>query len=311
MRRQIVRITQEARGRVPGDGVELAFGYWPGCGQPVVALHGITANFMYFAGLAERLAGRCPLFALDLRGRGDSDKPPGPYGFTQHARDVAVAMRAMGLERTIVLGHSMGGFVATALAVENPELVSALVLVDGGLVMKPNPSAPVDDSIRASLAERINQLTRTYESRAAYREFWKARPNFPAQDWGPWVEAFLDNEVAGNGPVQPKASQAAVLADMAEGVNTAAILERSRNVDVPVYFVRAELGFTPAQGSLYPDSAMDEIRGYVRHLDERKIAGSTHYTILLGDKGATEIADLVTTLRATSNFAFKEASRSV
>jgi lipase len=83
---QHLKITREARGRVSGDGVELAFGYWPGRGAPVIAIHGLTASFISFIGVAERLAGRRPLFALDLRGRGDSEKPEGPYGMAQHAR---------------------------------------------------------------------------------------------------------------------------------------------------------------------------------------------------------------------------------
>ena len=74
------RVTREARGRVPGDGVELAFGYWPGRDAAIVALHGLTASYVNFIRIAERLAGRRPLFAVDLRGRGDSDKPDGPYG---------------------------------------------------------------------------------------------------------------------------------------------------------------------------------------------------------------------------------------
>src|SRR5271169_4700342 len=129
-----IRVTRQALGRVPGDGVDLAFGYWPGRGTPVVALHGLTASHMNFVGIAERLAGRCALFAPDLRGRGDSDKPEGPYGLAQHARDVAAAMRAMGLGSSIIIGHSMGAFVATALAAMEPSLVSGLVLIDGGLV---------------------------------------------------------------------------------------------------------------------------------------------------------------------------------
>ncbi len=88
-----LKVTREARGRVPGDGIELTFGYWPGRGAPVVALHGLTASYVNFIGIAERLAGRRPLLALDLRGRGDSDKPDGPYGLAQHARDVATAMQ--------------------------------------------------------------------------------------------------------------------------------------------------------------------------------------------------------------------------
>src|SRR5580658_6938344 len=117
-----IRVTRPAQGRVPGDGVELAFGYWPGRGAPVVALHGLTASHMNFIGIAERLAGRCALFALDLRGRGDSDKPEGPYGLAQHARDVASAMRAMGLGPSIIVGHSMGGFIAAALAAQESDL---------------------------------------------------------------------------------------------------------------------------------------------------------------------------------------------
>jgi len=128
-----ILVTRPARGQVSGDGVELAFGYWPGRSAPVVALHGLTASHLNFIGIAERLAGRCALFALDLRGRGDSDKPEAPYGMSQHARDVAAAMHAMGLEPSIVVGHSMGAFVATALAAQEPGLVSGLVLIDGDM----------------------------------------------------------------------------------------------------------------------------------------------------------------------------------
>src|ERR1700704_2419278 len=122
-----VKVTREARGRVPGDGIELNFGYWPGRGSPVVALHGLTASYMNFIGVAERLAGRRPLFALDLRGRGDSDKPDWPNGIAQHARDVAAAMRAMDLGPSIIVGHSMGAFISTALATQDPELIAGLI----------------------------------------------------------------------------------------------------------------------------------------------------------------------------------------
>lgn len=294
----MIRVFQQAHGRVSGDGVELAFGYWPGRGVPVVALHGITANHVTFIGIAERLAGRRPLFALDLRGRGDSDKPVTGYGMEQHARDVAAAMRSlglgpMGLGPSLIVGHSMGGFVATALAAQAPELVSGLLLVDGGLAIKPSGDTPANEHVRAALAERINQLVRTYESREAYRAFWKAQPTFPPEEWNPWIEAFLDYEIGGEGPVQPKALQAAVIADLKEGVSTEAILNRSRALRVPVTLVRAETGFTNAQPPLYPDAIMDEIRTYAPNLRDRRIEGTTHYTVMLGNRGASEVADLI------------------
>lgn len=293
-----MRVTQEARGRVRGDGVELAFGYWPGVGAPVIALHGITANFMNFVGVAEQIEGRCPLFALDLRGRGDSDKPPEPYGFIQHGKDVAAAMRDMRLGASLVVGHSMGAFVAVALADRNPELVSGLILIDGGYVFRSGTVAP-GASLDPALAERINQLVRAYPSRKDYREFWKARPNFPPEDWSPWIERFLDYEVGGQGPVQPKALQAAVIADLRESVKADEILNRLRSIRVPVVWLRAETGFTRDQAPLYSESAVDEIREYVPHIQHTRIAGSTHYTIVLGRRGATAVAEKIVEMNRT------------
>src|SRR5258708_35891878 len=115
-------VTSGARGRIPGDGVELSFGFWPGRGLPVVALHGLTASYVNFVGVAERLAGRRPLLALDLRGRGDSEKPDGPYGMAQHARDVAPAMRARDLGPSGVVRHSVGAFASTCAAASKSAL---------------------------------------------------------------------------------------------------------------------------------------------------------------------------------------------
>src|SRR3979409_508085 len=157
-------VTSEARGRIPGEGVELAFGYWPGRGLPVVALPGLTASYVNFIGVAERLAGRRPLLALDLRGRGDSDKPDGPYGLAQHARDVAAAMRSFELGPSLIVGHSMGAFCAPALAEQDPTLVAGLILIDGGYLLDMPAAADAEVVLDAVLAQRITQLQETYPS---------------------------------------------------------------------------------------------------------------------------------------------------
>lgn len=288
-----LRITREARGRVRGDGVELAFGYWPGIGAPVVALPGLTAPYVNFIGVAECLHGRLPLLAFDLRGRGDSDKPDGPYGMAQHARDVAAAMRNMHLGPSVVMGHSMGAFVATALAEQNPELVAGLVLIDGGYVPAVSITAVSGQAGNSALAERIAQLRRTYPSRDAYREFWRSQPHFPPADWNRWIEAFLDYEVGGDGPVQPKASEKGVLADMAEVFHLDAIVDRLKSIQVPTLLLRAETGFTPDQPPLFSDELAKQIRTYVPHIEDHKFSGTTHYTIVLGEGPAAKVADLV------------------
>jgi lipase len=288
------KVTSEARGRVSGDGVELAFGYWPGCGAPVVGIHGLTASYLTFAGIGDRLAGRRSLFAVDLRGRGDSEKPDGPYGMTQHARDVAAAMRALGLGPSIIAGHSMGAFVATALAVEAPELVAGLIMIDGGYV----PDLPVgvdpEQALDKLLEQRITQLRHYYPSREFYREFWRSQPHFPSIDWGPWVEAFLDYELGGESPrMQPKASEKAVRADLAEGARKAEIRARLCEVRVPTLLVRAEAGLAPGQPPLFPDPVVKQIRDCLPEIAEQVIPGTTHYTITLGDRGASRVADLI------------------
>lgn len=288
-----LKTTREAQGRVSGDGAELAFGYWPGRGGTVVALHGLTASYLSFAGVAERLAGRRAVFALDLRGRGDSDKPPGPYGMAQHARDVAAAMRAMGLGPSVILGHSMGGFVAAALAAQEPELVTGLVLIDGGYAPAIAAGTP-QQGLDAALALRITQLQQTYPSREAYRQFWRGQPHFPAEDWNPWVEAFLDYELGGDPPgLRPKASEAGVLADLMEGLQREQLISRLQAIRVPVLMVRAPAGFVPGSAPLYPDAMMEQMRTCVHSMEEELIPGTTHYTLLMGNRGASRIADLV------------------
>lgn len=289
-----LKVTREARGRVPGDGIELNFGYWPGRGVPVVALHGLTASYVNFIGIAERLAGRRSLFALDLRGRGDSDKPAGPYGLVQHARDVAAAMRALGFGPSVIVGHSMGAFIATALAAQNPELVTGLILIDGGYLLDMPAGADADQVLDTVLAQRITQLQDIYPSREVYREFWRARPNFPAADWNPWTEAFLNYEVGGEAPLlRPKASEAAVRFDVAESFKKAEITSRLRSLRVPVLLLRAAAGFASDRPQLIPDSAVEQMRAYLPDLEEETIPGTTHYTIVLGERGASRVADLI------------------
>ena len=287
-------IAQEARGTVRGDGVNLAFGFWPGCGAPVVALHGLTASYVTFVGVAERLGGRRPLLALDLRGRGDSDKPDGPYGMEQHARDVAAAMRAMGLDESLIIGHSMGAFVATALAAQEPGLVCGLILIDGGYVRAITGAPGSQPGLDAALAQRIMQLHQTYPSRQAYRQHWRSQPHFPAADWGPWIEAFLDYEVGGEPPeLRPKASESAVRADLLEALQRDPIVARLQAIRVPVLMLRAPAGFVADQPPLFADSMVEQMRTYLPAMEEETIPGTTHYTIVLGNHGATRIADLI------------------
>src|SRR3954465_14627300 len=113
---------------VPVSGGSLRVATWPGTGDPVLAIHGITSSSRSWPFLPEALDN--PVLAPDLRGRGRSNELPGPVGMAQHAEDCAAVVDASGGAPLVVVGHSMGGFVASVLAATRPDLVRALVLVD-------------------------------------------------------------------------------------------------------------------------------------------------------------------------------------
>jgi len=289
-----ISVSREARGRVAGDGVSLAYGYWPGSGRAVVGIHGLTASFMNFAGIADRLGGRRPLLAFDLRGRGESDKPEGHYGVEQHAADVAVAMARFGAGPSVVIGHSMGAYVAAALAARHPELVAGVILLDGGYLLDPPPGVEVEALLDTLLAPQVARLRQSYASRPAYFEFWRALPTFGPDEWTPWVEAYLDYDLGGEEPdLRPRALEAAVRADFVDLADRPAAEARLRALRCPAMAVRAEHGVAAGQPPLIPDAVLSGMAACVPDLEHHFLPGTTHYTIALADPGASTVAGLV------------------
>jgi lipase len=288
-----VATTREARGRVPGDGITMAFGFWPGAGAPIVALHGVTASYINFVGVADRLAGRRPLLALDLRGRGDTDKPSeGPFGMAQHARDVAAAMSAFGIDDAVVIGHSMGAYVAAALAAEHPERVRGVVMVDGGLPLEAPPGIAPEQMLDVALAPQMARLRAEFVSYEAYLDFWRALPPFSGGRWNPWVESYLRYDVGGSEPnLRPKASEASVRGDFLDSLQGDQLRGWLKAIRVPVLLLRATEGFNPDTPPLLPDGTVAVEGSAIADLTDRVIDGTTHYTIALGDPGATAVAD--------------------
>jgi pimeloyl-ACP methyl ester carboxylesterase len=281
--------------------IELAYRLWPGQGAPVVAIHGLTASHVNFIGIAERLGGRRPLLAFDLRGRGQSDKPATGYGMQQHARDIAGAMRSLGLGSSVVLGHSMGAYIGTALAAEFPEFVAGLVMLDGGYLLDPPPGFDPDQLLDTLLKPQIERLRSTYESRDKYLEFWRALPAIPPADWGPWVEAYLEYDLGGEPPsLHAKVAEPAVREDFRSMAQKQEVKQRLLAVGCPVMVIRAQDGVAPGQPPIIPKQVMNEIRECIPSVEEHLIPGTTHYTIALADPGASIVADLVDKFAARS-----------
>ncbi len=123
-------------------------------GLRVLALHGWLDNAMSFAPLAECLP-ELDLVALDLPGHGHSAHRPARswYHYVDYLDDALAALDALGWERCMLLGHSLGGAVASVLAAARPEKVERLLLIEalGPLGAKPGTAVA---SLRIGLDER-------------------------------------------------------------------------------------------------------------------------------------------------------------
>lgn len=106
-----------------------------GSGPALLLLHGYPQTHAIWHKVAQRLAARFTVVATDLRGYGDSDKPPtdahhAPYSKREMAQDQVAAMRALGFERFLLAGHDRGGRVAHRLAMDHPAAVAKIAVLD-------------------------------------------------------------------------------------------------------------------------------------------------------------------------------------
>jgi lipase len=273
--------------RVPGE-VELAIcraGEGP---DPVVCLHGITAQHRAFNAAARYLGPSLGLVGVDLRGRGDSDKPESGYSLEAHAADVVRVLDHLGLQSAVLTGHSMGAFVALKTALLFPERVRALVLLDGGWPrVESSPTEMTEEekqeasALEEGLARAFKRLDMTFESPEAYLDFWFPDQNLKMEDLPPDLADYYlyDLGEVENG-YNPKASRVAAEEDSPSVSSTSPTAEQMRGVACPVALVRASQGFFPGSEPLISDETRDVMAESLDIRTEILLEGANHYTML-------------------------------
>ena len=123
-----------------------------GAGRPVVFIHGLGWDHTLWNRAAQSLATHYHTVTADTRGHGRSDKPDGPYSIDGFSDDWRGLLTGLGLERSTVVGFSLGGIIAMKLTLEHPDLVEALVLV--------STLCRADSSLRDKLEARIESAKR-------------------------------------------------------------------------------------------------------------------------------------------------------
>lgn len=273
--------------RVPGE-VGLAIGRAGDGPDPVVCLHGITAQHRAFNAAARYLGPTRGLVGVDLRGRGDSDKPESGYGLETHAADVVRVLDHLGLESVVLAGHSMGGFVALKTALAFPERVRALILLDGGWPrVERVPEEMTEEekqeaaALEEGLARAFGRLDMTFESPEAYLDFWFPDQGLTMDDLPPdLADYYLYDLGEVEGGYQPKASRVAAEEDSRLNAENSPTAEEMRAVACPVALVRASQGFFPGSDPLISDETSEVMAGALDIREEILLEDANHYTML-------------------------------
>lgn len=158
---------------VQRDGVRLAYDEAGQGDPPMLLIHCWTCDHTFFAPQVAHFRQAHRVVAVDLRGHGQSDKPQQDYTVAGFAEDLAWLCGQLGLEKPVVVGHSMGGNVALELAARYPDLPTAIVLIDSAIV----PPAGLVGAVR-DLAASL----RGPDFRAAQRRFMADLTFLPTDD---------------------------------------------------------------------------------------------------------------------------------
>ena len=268
---------------VSTNGIELHVVDHQGAGAPILLLPGLSANARSFDGLvAAGLAPRHRVVAVDLRGRGRSDKPPTGYRMADHAADVIGLLDALGIDRVALGGHSFGGVLGLYLAATSPDRIERIVMLDAGTDFHPD----VGKLIAPSLA----RLKVVLPSESAYLEAVRAQPTLEGY-WDPAVESFYRAEIEhlADGTVRALTSADAIAQAM-EGLLAEPWHEIAARVRQPVLLINAPGGYgPPGTPPVLPRELARKTVGRLANGHYVEVSGN-HMTMLFGSHADAIVA---------------------
>jgi pimeloyl-ACP methyl ester carboxylesterase len=260
--------------KAKGDGLKIQLAVWEGKGKQILCIHGITASCRFWDCLASALAPHHRVIAMDLRGRGLSDKPSTGYSIEHHCKDILALMNDQGLEQPVLMGHSLGAFISLVFSAQYPQRVDRLILVDGGGKLSETQMAKVFTGIKPSL-DRLGQV---FPSLEAYLSQMKQAPYL--QPWNSYMETYFRYEIE------------EVQGGVRSRVHPKHIEEEARNlgkvdssqfyskVTSPTLILRATKGMLAEDDLLLPEDVADRMVREIPNAKRVDVEGTNHYSIL-------------------------------
>jgi pimeloyl-ACP methyl ester carboxylesterase len=180
-------VGRETRAAAPRDGGQLvdtdvvqANVKVEGRGPPIVMIHGFSAALDWWDAIAPELAKDHSVIRLDLIGHGGTAAPASGYSIQRQAALVAAVLDKLGATKVTVIGHSMGGEVADALAIARPELVDRMILIDSPPKNTVEFSATTEAYLTPVVGEVLSHLMTDEAIRKGLAQGFA--PGFPVPD---------------------------------------------------------------------------------------------------------------------------------
>ena len=260
--------------RAKGDDIEIQLAVWEGKNPAVLCVHGLTANCRCWDDVAAHLAPERRVLAVDLRGRGLSDKPATGYSVAHHVRDLSCLMGDLGLGRVVLLGHSLGAYISMALAAEHPERVAGLILIDGGGDLSREQWDRIDGAIRPA----VERLDKTFPSAADFLHLMKKAPFL--QPWSAVIENYFRYDlVEVEDGVRSRINPDHIREEMVNKRRKGSA-ELFGRLACPVLILRATVGIFIPDDILLPQDAVDEMLEKIPDVRCVDLPGTNHYSVV-------------------------------
>ena len=264
-----------------------------GTGAPtLILLHGLTANRRSFDGLlAAGLADGRRVVRVDLRGRGDSDKPETGYHMRDHAADVLGLLDALDTQRPVLVGHSFGGLLALYLALHHPERIAKIAILDVGL-------QATDPAVLPKIKPSLDRLGTVMPSAEVYIEAIKQSAYYADGFWTEGLEQYYraDLETLEDGQVRTRVYGAGI-EEAVQHIIADDWADIMRRVPRPTLLIHAPepFGTGDAPPILTPAGAQETV-DLIPDCQYQRVTGH-HITMIFGEHAAgvvTAIDDFIT-----------------
>jgi|WetSurMetagenome_2_1015567.scaffolds.fasta_scaffold186208_1 N-formylmaleamate deformylase len=179
-------------GDITLDEVKIHYYRTGGKKPPLILIHGMSDNGLCWGQTAEWLAERYDVIMPDTQGHGLSDRIDQNFTFESHAQQTAGLSLGLGLNKPIIMGHSLGGGTAAQIAINYPSLPRAIILEDPGLM--PAPAPPLTDGRARQMAEDFRRNFIDLQKKTITEilaEGRAANPGWPEDEFPFWAESKL------------------------------------------------------------------------------------------------------------------------